>query len=168
MSILHPLTPRLTTRHSLLVILGIWAVSLVITSPDMAIIQYEANISSGAQCFVCEYNHWNQTSFLNWWLRNQFILGNLICSATITPCDQSSCQEKSWEKEKWGYIFHLTERKTFGNAFECMYVCIVPFIKLKFIWTRSGDISFAKWNIWYRAKWTVKIVKMEPTLLKVI
>ena len=54
MSILHPLTPRLTTRHSLLVILGIWAVSLVITSPDMAIIQYEANISSGAQCFVCE------------------------------------------------------------------------------------------------------------------
>ena len=56
MSILHPLTPRLTTRHSLLVILGIWAVSLVITCPDMAIIQYEANISSGAQCFVCELN----------------------------------------------------------------------------------------------------------------
>ena len=55
MSILHPLTPRLTTRHSLAVILGIWAVSLVITSPDMAIIQYEANISSGAQCFVCEW-----------------------------------------------------------------------------------------------------------------
>ena len=116
MSILHPLSPRLTTRHSLLVILGIWTLSLVITSPDMAIIQYEANISSGAQCFVCEYNHWNQRSFLNWWLKNQFIIGNLICPATITPCDQSS-QEKSWGKEKRGYIFHSTERKTFRNVY---------------------------------------------------
>ena len=52
MSILHPLTPRLTTKHSLMIILSIWFLSLVVCSPDMALIQYEANITSGAQCFI--------------------------------------------------------------------------------------------------------------------
>ena len=52
MSILHPLTPRLTTRHSLLIILTIWIISIIICSPDMVLIQYEANITSGAQCFI--------------------------------------------------------------------------------------------------------------------
>ena len=54
MSILHPLTPRLTTRHSQLVILVIWILSLVVCSPDMALIKYETNITQGAQCYVCK------------------------------------------------------------------------------------------------------------------
>ena len=54
MSILHPLTPRLTTHHTKLVILVVWIMSLVVCSPDMGLIQYEANITQGAQCFVCK------------------------------------------------------------------------------------------------------------------
>jgi len=60
MSILHPLTPRLTTRHSKLVILVIWILSLVVCSPDMGLIQYKANITQGAQCFVSGDRWWNK------------------------------------------------------------------------------------------------------------
>ena len=59
MSILHPLSPRMTTRQCLLAILGIWVLALVVCSPDMAIIRYEADIEAGAQCFVCKYRHKN-------------------------------------------------------------------------------------------------------------
>ena len=51
MSILHPLTPRLTTRHTLLVILLIWTVSIVICSPDVALINFKQT-PDGPQCYV--------------------------------------------------------------------------------------------------------------------
>ena len=54
MSILHPLSPRMTTRQCLLAILSMWVLALVVCSPDMAIIRYEADIDIGAQCFVCK------------------------------------------------------------------------------------------------------------------
>ena len=53
MSILHPLTPRLTTRHTLLVILLIWTVSIVICSPDVALINFKLT-PDGPQCYVGE------------------------------------------------------------------------------------------------------------------
>ena len=56
-SILHPLTPRLTTRYTKLVVVLIWILSVIICSPDVALIRYEHNTQAGAQCFVCKYQH---------------------------------------------------------------------------------------------------------------
>ena len=56
MSILHPLTPRLTTRHTLLVVLVIWVVSLVICSPDVALINFKLT-PDGPQCFIGKNNN---------------------------------------------------------------------------------------------------------------
>ena len=77
MSILHPLTPRLTTRHTLLVIVVIWSLSLVLCSPDMALIQYESNITSGAQCFVCKWKYFNQICKVQFSCSTDFCLINL-------------------------------------------------------------------------------------------
>ena len=51
MSILHPLTPRLTTRHTLLVVLIIWLLSLLICTPDVALINF-SHTKNGPQCYV--------------------------------------------------------------------------------------------------------------------
>ena len=51
MSIIHPLTPRLTTRHTLLVVLIIWIISLLICTPDVALINF-SQTKNGPQCYV--------------------------------------------------------------------------------------------------------------------
>ena len=51
MSIIHPLTPRLTTRHTLLVVLTIWLLSLLICTPDVALINF-SHTKNGPQCYV--------------------------------------------------------------------------------------------------------------------
>ena len=53
MSIIHPLTPRLTTRHTLLVVLIIWIISLLICTPDVALINF-SQTKNGPQCYVGE------------------------------------------------------------------------------------------------------------------